>query len=444
MPKLSESLCSEQIEFEKILCGCALFSPDRAREYCWLSPELFIDISLGKFWKAVSIDGQEPFDVASNLGILPELIEYGNQSGSVISQESYVNQITRYHYLRSRFADINGLVQLINQRDEQAVRLKFDEVSRNNPIHSANVFMPAQMDEEFREIINNPKPSINLGIAELDNGLGGLFTNEMSLWAGRPAMGKTSLLACIARNVALSEPVIFFSLEMNRIQLWARMACGMYGVPWKKVRSGNVDEETKENVKSASILLQSLYKDRLIVQDEVRTIPDFVQICTKYRPRLVIIDHLAEIDWHDQDAEQLKWFGLAAKQLRNLIARRLHCHVALIHQLSRKVEDRVNKRPIMSDLKWSGDLEQIADIVLMLYRDDMYYNTDVQKQDTVLLELLVTKYRQGDTMIIKLGYDLKRQWFDSPTIMFPENYNYNAMLPPVVQKPKYKERKDIE
>jgi len=336
--------------------------------------------------------------------------------------EEYARAILKYDYLRRAGDGTQKIMRGIMERDDSAVRDAISAIGET--ICAASDEQPArtpkEISDEFVERITTMTPSIMTGIGELDKQMGGLFESELTILASRPGMGKTALAMQIAQNVATSaetqdKKVLVFSLEMSRLQLWARMACSRASIPWSLVRSGRAPGEFIDKISSASRELQQQLEGRIFVEDEVWDVPGMISIASRLRPDLVIIDHLGEIRWHEDERDEVKWFGRATKMIRTEIPRRLHCHCVMIHQLSRDVEKRGadDKRPVLSDLRWSGEIEQLADIVLMLYRED-YYNEEAYRMGMkiVPMEVWTRKNRQGVMNACSMvNFNLERQTF---------------------------------
>jgi replicative DNA helicase len=216
----------------------------------------------------------------------------------------------------------------------------------------------------------------------------------------------------IGQSVAFSgKKVLFFSLEMDERQLWARMACPLAGFEWADVRAGNVAEEGLKRIEAKSAELRDKFGERFIIVDDRTKVHEMYRMAMTLDPDLVIIDQLDEIEWHVAGAKKHEWYGEAAKYLRRNIAKKLGVPVILIHQINRDTEDRQDKRPMISDLRWSGELEQRVDVLILLYREDLYTGRSPGQVD-VPFEANIAKNRQGDAGVIaRLNYNLKRQWF---------------------------------
>lgn len=283
------------------------------------------------------------------------------------------------------------------------------EASSSDEIHS-----------EFTKVVSDPFKSLSSGIPEIDNTLGKFFPTEETIFASRPGVGKSAITSQIARGVALSKRrVLVFSTEMKKISWWGRFACPMAGTTWQEVRSMDVvPPQLLAKIEAESKKLAALYGNYLYVNDRVKRPQDMRRIAERYRPELVIVDHLGEMEWPNPKLKKIEWFGLAATYLRDQIAQTLPCHVVLVAQLNRAVESRQNsdRVPQLHDLRECGELEQIADAVLMGYRPDMYNPTAYQGTSIVPAEWWTRKNRFGKVnACATLLYDLRQQWFDSPT-----------------------------
>ena len=240
---------------------------------------------------------------------------------------------------------------------------------------------------------------------DLDDKTAGLHGSELILVAARPAMGKTAFALNIATNAALraNVPVAIFSLEMSKDQLVNRMLCSEAMVDSNKVRTGKLDEEDWTKLAEA---IGPLSEAGVYIDDtpgisvmEIRT------KCRKLKMEknigLVVIDYLQLISGSNKrNGSREQEISEISRSLK-VLAKELNVPVIALSQLSRAVEQRDDHRPMLSDLRESGAIEQDADIVMFLYRDD-YYNKESAEKD--IAEVIIAKQRGGSTGTVKLDW----------------------------------------
>ena len=247
-------------------------------------------------------------------------------------------------------------------------------------------------------------PGLSTGLRDLDMKINGLNKSDLLLIAARPAMGKTSFALNIGLNVAkkYKSTVAFFSLEMSREQLVMRLLSGESFVDSQKMATGKLSEEEWEKLCMASA---SLTQTDLRVDDNPSI--TVAEMNAKLRRvddlGLVIIDYLQLMTgsgYGRASENRVQVVGEISRSLK-IMAKELNVPVICLSQLSRAVESRQDKRPIMSDLRESGAIEQDADAILFLYRDD-YYNPNTEEKNVA--ECIVSKNRHGETGTVKLQW----------------------------------------
>lgn len=415
-----ESLPIEQVEWEAKFCAAVMTWPDEAIKDCgYLLPEIFIDERYAGFWKEV-LDGKDPIDSAISMNILAELATL--DSGSPILQSRYdvcAERIGDLYYLRNSLANISGIANAIAERDVDKVESIISNLSERQIKGQDTLSYPSDAHNEFvdtiREISKHGSKATLANIPQLDKTVGGFYPGEMVVIAARPSMGKTALALQIARNVANGgKKSLFLSLEMTREQLWARMACPLAGLDWTKVRTGEVSGDDLVVLEGCSENLSEQFQKDFIIADSSWSIPDIYRACIAAKPSLIILDQLSEVVWYDETAREVEWYGKAVRFFKNRIGKKLGVPFILLHSLNRATEMRTDKRPQLADLKWSGDIEQAADIVLMPHRPDYYERPprDYHANPVVPYELWTMKHRQGWlNQCSILSYDLSQQWF---------------------------------
>ncbi len=240
------------------------------------------------------------------------------------------------------------------------------------------------------------------GFKDLDYLLSGLQPSDLVLIAARPSMGKTALALNIAQHVAFheQESVAIFSLEMDSSQLVSRLLSMEALVDSQNIRNGNLTVDEWRKIVEAS---DTIGKSRLIIDDTPGiTVSELRSKCRKYKleqdVKLIIIDYLqmmGGIRRYDSRQQEISDISRSLKQL----ARELGVPVLAMSQLSRQVEQRPDRRPILSDLRESGAIEQDADVVMFIYRDE-YYNKDSDLKG--IAEVTVAKHRNGPTGSVNL------------------------------------------
>ena len=240
---------------------------------------------------------------------------------------------------------------------------------------------------------------------DLDDKTAGLHGSELILVAARPAMGKTAFALNIATNAALraNVPVAIFSLEMSKDQLVNRMLCSEAMVDSNKVRTGKLDEEDWTKLAEAIGPLS----EAVVYIDDTPGI-SVMEIRTKCRKLkmeknigLVVIDYLQLISGSNKrNGSREQEISEISRSLK-VLAKELNVPVIALSQLSRAVEQSPDHKPMMSDLRESGSIEQDADIVMFLYRED-YYNPDTERKN--IAEVIIGKNRSGSTGSVDLGW----------------------------------------
>lgn len=249
------------------------------------------------------------------------------------------------------------------------------------------------------------------GFTYLDSITSGLNKSDLIILAARPAMGKTSFAMNIATNVARrsEKDVVIFNLEMSKDQLATRMLSTEALVDSNSLRNGRISTDDWVRLATSAGYLSNL---SLYIDDTASmTVP---QMKAKLRRTknlgLVVIDYLQLMDSTSKSDNRVVVISEITRQLK-VMAKELNVPVILLSQLSRGVESRTDKRPMLSDLRESGSIEQDADIVLFLYRD-AYYNKESTRQN--ISECIVAKNRHGETGTVELIWDGQYTRFSNP------------------------------
>lgn len=266
--------------------------------------------------------------------------------------------------------------------------------------------------EEVTEISQGKDISgIPTGFADLDKILYGLHSPDLVMVAARPGMGKTAFMLNLAQYAAVKKniPVAVFNLEMSNEQLVKRMISSESGIESEKLRNGQLTPEDWNNFAS---VFDTLGNAPIYFDDNTdMTVSSIRAKCRKLKLekgiKMVIVDYLQLMksgSYSDSRQNEVSDISRALK----VMARELEVPVVVGSQLSREVEKRADKRPMLSDLRESGSIEQDADVVLFLYRDD-YYNKESQFKNVA--EVIIGKHRNGSTGNVQLAFDPTRMAF---------------------------------
>ncbi|MDP4133515.1 MAG: replicative DNA helicase [Bacillota bacterium] len=243
------------------------------------------------------------------------------------------------------------------------------------------------------------------GFTELDSILAGLQKSDLILVAARPAMGKTAFALNIAQNAAIKtgSPVAIFNLEMSKEQIVNRMICSEALVQNNKFRIGDLDAQDCSRLAQAIGTLSSapIYIDDTpaIGISEIRAKCRRLAQAEKGLG-LIVIDHIQLMQSSRKSENRQQEISEISRSLK-ILAKEMHLPVIALSQLSRAVESRTDKRPMLSDLRESGAIEQDADVVMFLYRD-AYYNPESEKHN--IAECIIAKHRNGETGKVELVY----------------------------------------
>ena len=258
-------------------------------------------------------------------------------------------------------------------------------------------------------------PGLSTGLVDLDRKINGLNRSDLLLIAARPAMGKTSFALNIALNVAkkYSQTVAFFSLEMSREQLAMRLLSGESFVDSQKMATGKLSDEEWSKLAMASAALSQT--DIRVDDNPSISVAEMNAKCRRLdNLGLVLIDYLQLMtgSGYGRQAENRVNVVSDISRALKIMAKELNVPVICLSQLSRGPESRQDKRPILSDLRESGAIEQDADEVLFLYRDDYYHENSEEKN---VAECIVAKNRHGETGTVKLQWLPQYTTFASQT-----------------------------
>jgi len=270
--------------------------------------------------------------------------------------------------------------------------------------HVRDILVDAITEAEKASLAGNKITGVATGFYDFDRITAGLHPSELILVAARPAMGKSALGINIATNAALKQntPTAFFTLEMSREMVASRILCAEALVDSAKFRTGSLGSQEWGSLAHACLKLNSapLYIDDTpsISVAELRSKCQRIQI--EHGLGLIVIDYLQLMRGNTRTESRQNEVSEISRTLKGL-AGELKVPIVALAQLSRALESRADKRPMMSDLRESGAIEQDADIVTFIYRDD-YYNPDSEAKGKA--EWIISKHRSGEVGTVHLAY----------------------------------------
>jgi KaiC/GvpD/RAD55 family RecA-like ATPase len=405
---ITQDISRHKFHVEALFCATVLVNAEGPRRRCgWLSPDAFSDKRMGRYWQQV-LDGIEPSKAAIAAEVYNDLLRAQTGFISSMEFESFAQSIADDAYYLSLSKTLPGLASSISERDMAKIRQTVGDMHAGTPNVGAGVPDGCDISGEFITSLDHESSAIQTGYSEIDRWTGGIDRQTLTLLAARPGMGKSTMALNLAHNFAKDGArVLFFGLEMARKQLWGRLVFGRAGIDSRLQRANKLSAEQKAALVAASTAIMEEVETRLMIEDNSRmTSEDMWRKAADIRPDVIIVDHLSLVaDRGDNEVLRLgniSWMG-------KIMAKELDAVSIYCMQLNRGVETRTDRRPLLSDLRGSGELEQNADNVLFIYRPD-YYNGD--NKDISETDLIIAKYREGVSGgTLKFQFNKKAQRF---------------------------------
>ncbi len=349
------------------------------------------------------------------IGGLEYLAQLTDKVPTTSNVDKYIKIVEEKSILRNLIKTANDIIKLgydetqdVEFLMDQAEKKIFDTIqSRNQKGYSNIKDILVDTFTQLEQLYNQKQhiTGVPTGFADLDYKTAGLHGSELILVAARPAMGKSAFALNIATYAATrgNAPVAIFSLEMSKEQMVNRILCSEAMVDSNKVRTGKIDDEEWAKLADASGILS---ESKIFIDDTPGiSIMEIRAKCRKLSIEqhigLVVIDYLQLIQGSGKRGSSREQEISEISRSLKILAKEINVPVIALSQLSRAVEQRPDHRPMLSDLRESGAIEQDADIVMFLYRDD-YYNEDSDKKDTA--EVILAKHRAGSTGTVELRW----------------------------------------
>jgi len=359
-------------------------------------------------------------DKAGGTDYLASLAEATSTSAGIMHHAKIVKDLSTRRSLIGHCARISeSCFQFINDTDEvlDLAEQSIFEISERN-IDQNFFSLNEVIKESFKKLESTSHKGdfitgISTGFTDFDNLTSGLQPSDFIIIAGRPSMGKTSLALNIAHYAALEEKagVALFSLEMSKLQLGIRLLGLDAMIDASKLRRGSLQDDEWVRLTDAANRLSELpiYVDDTSGLSVLEMKAKARRLRKKYNISLVIIDYLQLMQSKKSVESRQQEISDISRSLKAL-AKDLNIPVVALSQLNRRVEDRPNKRPILADLRESGAIEQDADLILFIYREELYNRTEENRGKA---EVIVAKHRNGPTDVVKLTFREKYTKFDN-------------------------------
>ena len=415
---------------EKSFLGCLLIDGQSIDEVSNLSLKRddFFHPQYAKVFEAIQdlSYANNPIDyitVCTKLQDKGELESLGGQSFILELAEDQASSANAYHYGKSikEKASVREIVRAAMKVSEAGINFsgnaddflreveeKFFQLTTDARVGEMHK-IAACLKGNLKEISSPAKKEgeisgVPTGLSDLDRKLLGMRAGQLIILAARPGVGKTALGLNIALNAtrAIKLPVAIFSLEMLAHELSMRMLSSESQVNTNRIRLRNFQSADLQEINRA---VSELSSHPIYINDSaITSIFDIQSQCRKIRAQqglgLIVVDYIQLMRPHNNQIPREQQISEISRGLKQL-AKEMECPVVALSQLNRGVEARTDKRPMISDLRESGSIEQDADIVLLIYRDD-YYNPD--SRDKGIAEIIVAKNRSGEQGAIKVSW----------------------------------------
>ncbi len=444
--KIDNNLIPQNIEAEEAVLGAILVNPNTITKVVeFLKPESFYKPAHRYVYEAMLqlFNQNERIDIVS----VSDVLNF-NSKLEIIGGRAFINDLSYKTITTSNIEYYAKIVQekaikrsLINAGSEiitfgydlnpidesldNAEKLIFDIAAKKatkDLLHVKDLVLQSYEKIEYRYNHREEMTGVPTGFYELDNITSGLQKSDLIILAARPSMGKTALALNIVQNVAIKAkvPVAVFSLEMSKEQLVQRMLCSEAEVDSQRLRTGHMQSKDWEKLANA---MNDFAQAPIYIDDSPGcSLTDIRAKCRRLAMQeknlgLIVIDYLQLMEGSGRE-ERIQQISAISRGLKTL-ARELDVPVIALSQLSRAVEQRKDRRPMLSDLRESGAIEQDADIVMFIYREDYYNREEGDEMPKATgkegkSDILVAKHRNGPVGNFELIFQSNITKFKNP------------------------------
>jgi replicative DNA helicase len=460
----------QAVDLEEAVLGAMMLEKDAVTAVIeFLKPEVFYKEAHQKIYAAIQslFSNTEPIDI---LTVINELKSRGeldmvggpyyitmltNRIASAANVEYHARIILQKHIQRElikisseiiqdAFEDTTDVFDLLDKAEQSLFNVSETNLRRNYEDMTSLVNMAVKDIENARNAENSFR-GVPSGYTDLDRITAGWQKSDLIILAARPSMGKTAFALSIARNIAVDfdMPVAVFSLEMSAIQLVTRLISAETEIPAEKLRKGNLADYEWEQLNDK---IGKLGKAKIFIDDTpALTIFELRAKCRRLKQQhdiqMVFIDYLQLMTLGGNNKGNREQEISQISRSLKALAKELDVPILALSQLSRQVENRPaqSKRPLLSDLRESGAIEQDADLVLFIYRPE-YYKLDFFEDNTPtdgMAEIIIAKHRNGAVGDVRLRFVKHLAKFENVSNIpaMDENYNNNDVGTGIVTRP---------
>lgn len=359
------------------------------------------------------LSGSDDGNERSNLSYVSELAQNTPTAANITHYAEIVRDRAQARRLISACHDIVDVAlsqesvvgETVDYAEQRVMEVSMEREKATRGFRPMNEYITEgldRIDELYKS--DNPITGIPSGFTDLDSMTSGLQNSDLVIIAGRPSMGKTSLVMNIVEYAAIKGecPIAVFSLEMPGQQLATRMMSSLGNIDAGRIRTGKLHDDDWPRLTHA---IKILNEAPIYIDDSSGLSPLDIRSRSRRLHRegrlgMIVIDYLQLMSSSEKAENRVTEVSQMTRSLKNL-ARELDVPILLLSQLSRKPEERTDKRPVMSDLRESGAIEQDADVIMFVYRDE-HYNKETA--DKGVAEIIIGKHRNGPTGTVRLAF----------------------------------------
>ena len=381
----------------------------------------------------------EKVNISDDKSFSTYLSEIINQTPSAANIKAYASIVREQSILRQLINVSNSLIEksrdggidskaLLDEAEQKIFNISEESLKANNGFQNINDLVKESLEQiEERAENGESVTGVATGFSEFDNKTTGLQGGDLIIVAGRPSMGKTSFAMNLAEYASLKNDAVtaIFSMEMSGTQLSTRLISSMGRINQQKIRTGKLTDDDWPRLTNAVALLS---KANIFIDDTPALTPTDIRARSRRLKRekgldLIVIDYMQLMQLSSNSENRATELSEISRSLKAL-ARELDVPVVALSQLNRSLENRTDKRPIMSDLRESGAIEQDADLIAFIYRDEVYNEDSTDKGKA---EIIIAKQRNGPifkTTLTFLGECTRFENYTPEIYSAPEGFKW--------------------